>query len=436
MFGVAIRVYEQDAERTTDLLFRSTMDCDQPLNLNLYMEHFSFVKDLDIYSQSYRCSKCDKLWTSSGNFHRHYRTCDTGVKHVYRSGPFELRLTMFEELENVGINVPKELRIFPFRATWDIECMLKEDLDGVLDTEKVSYSSVHELVSVSICSNVPGYKRPRCFVLDKEDNQKELVKTFLAYLNEISDKSTAIVNELFEPYYSQIVDPKLQQKFEQYMMQLPVISFNGARYDLRVLKTHLIPVLVESDAVRFVIKKGTSYMTISTDELKFLDAVYYVAPGYSLSKFILAYGGSQTKGYFPYHWLTGLEKLKETNFPSYDQFFSNIKQANCLEPKEDDPLSTSEKELISRAPTTQNPLTEAETRVIGGVRYSEIKLMFEEKKWTMQEYLVHYNDLDVVPFLEALNNLSKYYEDRGVDLFKESVSGTCFTSSIVWLVRT
>ena len=54
---------------------------------------------------------------------------------------------------------------------------------------------------------------------------------------------------------------------------------NICRYDLKVIKTHLIPMLVEEDDVGYVIKKGNSYMSITTKKLHFLDAVFYIAPG-------------------------------------------------------------------------------------------------------------------------------------------------------------
>jgi len=41
----------------------------------------------------------------------------------------------------------------------------------------------------------------------------------------------------------------------------------------------------------------------------------------------------------------------------------------------------------------------------------------------MRDYLEYYNNLDVEPLLEALQNLAQYYVDRGVDVFKDAISG-------------
>ena len=33
---------------------------------------------------------------------------------------------------------------------------------------------------------------------------------------------------------------------------------------------------------------------------------------------------------------------------------------------------------------------------------------------------------DVEPFIEAVQNMTEYYEQRGVDIFKEAISGKIF----------
>ena len=49
--------------------------------------------------------------------------------------------------------------LHPYRITYDIERFLsKEQLPE--GTDKVTYTSRHKLLSVSICSNVPGHDTP------------------------------------------------------------------------------------------------------------------------------------------------------------------------------------------------------------------------------------------------------------------------------------
>ena len=421
IFDLPINVYEQNDERTTKLVFLSTLETGEVLNLNLYNNHFSYIKNLEVYSQSYRCMKCDKIWKLSGNFHRHVKTCDVGVKEYYKSGAFTLKKTIFEELEDYGVYIDKEEREFPFRAAFDIECMLKKS--SIPNTSKIDFSYEHDLISISVCSNVPSYCKPKCFVLEEEGQQKKLTKDMINYLLEINDASSALLREKYSEYMERIAETPLKDKFDSSLNQIPVLSFNGARYDLKVLKKYLIPILNELESINFVIKKGTSYMVISTEELKFLDVVFYTAPGFSYEAFLRAYGAKGSKSFFPYEYLDSLEKLSSTVFPEYDSFYSSLRNRNTLEPTEKTILSEEEERLIGKTPTKENPVTEDEAKVIGLSRYEKLKTTFQERSWSMKDYLMDYNNADVQPFLTALQHMCKYYTDRGVDVFKNAVSG-------------
>ena len=82
-----------------------------------------------------------------------------------------------------------------------------------------------------------------------------------------------------------------------YCRQVPVLSFNSARYDLNLAKSHLIPWLradvdpeEEQDSVDInVIKKGSAYTQIGARRFKFLYISNYLAGGVSCSAFLKAY---------------------------------------------------------------------------------------------------------------------------------------------------
>lgn len=416
LFDVSINVYQQNQKNNTKIIFRSTLR-DEPMNINLCIDHFSYIKNMSLYSKSYCCPHCKKFWKHSGTYNRHIKTCKDGIKEDYCYGSFRVKPTIFDQLADIGIEIPQNLRIFPYRATFDIECMLKP-ISG-LDTNKMTFSTEHELVSISICSNVEGYTEPNCFVVS-EDGQKSLVKAFLEYLMEISDQAASLMEERFDEYMEEIDNSSLSDKFNKYIAQLPVISFNGARYDLKVLKQYLIPLLVETGFVDHVIRKGTGYMSISTEQLRFLDIMFYIAPGFSYDKFLKAYGATLTKSYFPYEYLDSLEKLDCPDFPSYHSFYSTLKDKNTLEEGQ---FTAAECNILGRTPNPENPPTRREIITIGHHRYQILQDKFYDNNWTIRDYLIYYNNMDVVPFLTALSNLSRYYEERKVDVFKEALSG-------------
>ena len=89
-------------------------------------------------------------------------------------------------------------------------------------------------------------------------------------------------------------------QFSRWLSVLPIISFNGSKYDINLMKQYLFKSLdILNENVQFSIKKANSYMSITTDHLQFLDIRSYLAPNYSYDAFIKAYKCNLEKGFFP-----------------------------------------------------------------------------------------------------------------------------------------
>ena len=225
IFDVGFNVYQQTEQREAKLIFR-TLKQDKILYLNLYLNHFSYIKDFAKYCNTYKCIKCMKIFHRNGNYRRHIKTCDGKTKKLYSSGVFRPNPTIFDDLELHGINVPDDARIYPYRITFDCEVYLSPDTPA--NTEKVTYSHRHNLVSISVASNVPNFTEPRCFI--SEGSSKDLVEEFVQYLLEISEASATLLTDQFKEYLEQVEPHKaLCSRFETYISQIPVIGFNNAR---------------------------------------------------------------------------------------------------------------------------------------------------------------------------------------------------------------
>lgn len=61
------------------LLRRSHRHYTSTLYLNLYENHFSYIKDLARYSKSFCCSRCGNYWKRASNLRQHEKTCDGTV---------------------------------------------------------------------------------------------------------------------------------------------------------------------------------------------------------------------------------------------------------------------------------------------------------------------------------------------------------------------
>ena len=128
-------------------------------------------------------------------------------------------------------------------------------------------------------------------------------------------------------------------------------------------------------------------MCLSTDQLKFLDMINYIAPGISYDKYLKAYGCEVTKGHFPCEYMDRLERLDDTVLPPKEAFFSRLKNEGI---SDEDYASCQEAWCY-------NGMT------------------------TLRDFLVWYNNRDVVPFLQAIDRQFAFYQQRGIDMFKQGI---------------
>ena len=125
-------------------------------------------------------------------------------------GSYQPEPTVFELLEDEGIMVPEEDRYYPYHITYDFESyFLKKDLPA--SSEKLTWEAKHEPLSVSICSNVPGFVEPKCFIT--MGKAEDLVMEMVNYLHNIQTTAQACVQEAHQTYYKCLVE-LLQQKLQ------------------------------------------------------------------------------------------------------------------------------------------------------------------------------------------------------------------------------
>ena len=123
----------------------------------------------------------------------------------------------------------------------------------------------------------------------------------LSALREVFCNYYAVCENVKELMYRRL--KKVYGKFSNYCAQLPVLSFNGSRYDINLIKKVLAKRLnLHADSCSFTVKKNNSYMCISSESFRFLDIHQYLAPDCSYANFLNAFGVEEKKSYFPYEW--------------------------------------------------------------------------------------------------------------------------------------
>ena len=118
-------------------------------------------------------------------------------------------------------------------------------------------------------------------------------------------------------YYEEAVKnaTSLKTQFENWYLSMPVLSFNGSKYDINLMKQYLHKSLNDvGETVSFAVKKANSYMSLKTQHLQFLDVRSYLAPNYSYDDFVKAYKCKLEKGFFPYDYFDSYDKLMNQNY--------------------------------------------------------------------------------------------------------------------------
>ena len=418
VFEVNIVVYNL-REESAQLVRRSLGKHDNTMYVNLYEPHFSYIQDMKSYSHSYMCSKCENsLWKYPSLLKRHELTCEAGVRHVYNGGVYHPPPSVFERLDDEGIVVDEGLRYYPYRGTFDFECFFdRHNLPA--DTNTLQWSARHVPLSVSVASNVPGHEDAQCYITNGDSDK--LVEEMMNNLIAISD---AAYDSLLPSYVDVLADldarkhaweeetkeaeeeeeeaengkktvnpyKTLEKQLQAWLHQLPVLGFNSGRYDLNAIKKFFVPLLIHNNTAErascFVIKRQNNFMCLSTDKLKFLDMVNFLAPGVSYAKYLTAYGCELGKGHFPYEYMDDLQKLEDRVLPPQSAFFSQLKNEG-----------------------------------ISDADYARCQAVWHDNQMkTMRDFLVWYNNRDVIPFLQAIDKQFAFYQQHNIDMFKDGIS--------------
>ena len=153
---------------------------------------------------------------------------------------------------------------------------------------------------------------------------------------------------------------KLRDRFQEYLEELLVLSFNSGKYDFNVVKEFLFPVLVQNKGVQFAIIRNHNFVWLKTPHLRFLDVTNFLAPSFSYNKFLKVYECPQTKGFFPF--------ISDEDYQYCQQVWS-----------------------------TNN-------------------------RQTFREFLIWYNNRDVQPFCEALEKIYASWKDKTIDMLRQGIS--------------
>ena len=239
------------------------------------------------------------------------------------------------------------------------------------NSAKLTWFQRHEPISVSVCCNVEGFSEPHCIV---EPDVETLVRKMVEYMTRIALRSYELAQHKFSDAFAQLdadinnpmlalleddddddyklnafldddelqeenekeknVYKKFKEELDAYCRKTIVLGFNSAKYDMNLVKAHLAKQLdMHGPGETFNVKRNNSYACLANDTFKMLDVTSYMSPGISYDKFLKAFDVAKNKGFFPYEWFHGVDKLNHPTLPSHEDFYSSLTDCN-ISPEE------------------------------------------------------------------------------------------------------
>ena len=128
---------------------------------------------------------------------------------------------------------------------------------------------------------------------------------------------------------NQLID--LHEHFERHCNVLQVFGFNSVKYDINLIKSYLLPILVyERDNEPTAIKKANQFVSFKFGDIQLLDIMNFLGGANSLDSFLKDYKTKETKSFFPSEWFDCPEKMNNKELPPFDPFFSILRNSNPL----------------------------------------------------------------------------------------------------------
>ena len=194
----------------------------------------------------------------------------------------------------------------------------------------------------------------------------------------------------------------LQEHLERYCNVLPTFGFNSAKFNLNLIKSYLLPILVnERNIEPTVIRKAKQFISFNFDDIQLLDIMNFFGGSRSLDSFLKAYKTSETKGFFPYEWFDHPDKMQNPELPPYDTFFSELRSCNPLETKNTDYVNLLKSGLTTEQAVIKLKLSKPPATVIENYYYLQ-QIWKQEQMSSFMDFLRWYNIKDVVPTLEVM----------------------------------
>ena len=113
------------------------------------------------------------------------------------------------------------------------------------------------------------------------------------------DNEICASTQFLQTQKSQIIDP--QESLERYCNVWTVFGFNSAKYNLNLIKSYLLPILVDERNIEpTVIRKANQFISFIFGDIQLWDIMNFLGGATNLDSFLKAYKTSEPRRFFPY----------------------------------------------------------------------------------------------------------------------------------------
>ena len=197
-----------------------------------------------------------------------------------------------------------------------------------------------------------------------------------------------------------------------------MFGFNSAKYDLNLIKSYLLPILInERDIEPTVIKKANQFISFKFGDIQLLDIMNFLGGATNLDSFLKAYKTSETKVLFPCERFDHPDKMQKRELPPYDAFYSKLRSCNSREAECTDYVNLLKSGLTTEQAVVKLRLSKPPPTGIENYQYLQ-QIWKQEQMSSFKDFLRWCNNEDVVPTLEAVQKMIAFYHDKDIDMLK------------------
>ena len=152
---------------------------------------------------------------------------------------------------------------------------------------KLKFLEVETAIRSELSRTLESLNESRC--------RKQLVFEFEDHCFEDGNEEKDASTQFLQMPKNQLIE--LQEHLERYCNVLPVFGYNSAKYDINLIKSYLLPILIiERNMEPTLIKKDNQFASFLFGDVQLLDIMNFLVGATSLDSFVKAYKTSETKG--------------------------------------------------------------------------------------------------------------------------------------------